>query len=122
MRFAVTPYAGVWIEIIKAVTGATTRGSLPTRPNYIAECLHTSPHHSHTYHIPYMRFSSCGGGELCSGSFLLHTRMSSAEILHAIYSSDSIRYPFPDHIWSRRGCEFPEGLLYAGIVFYRNHQ
>ena len=95
--------------------------SLPTRPNYIAECLHT-PHHSLTYHIPYMRFSSCGGGELCSGSFLLHTRMSSAEILHAIYSSDSIRYPFPDHIWSRRGCEFPEGLLYAGIVFYRNHQ
>ena len=61
-------------------------------------------------------------GELCSGSFLLHARMSSAEILHAIYSSDSIRYPFPDHIWSRRGCEFPEGLLYAGIVFYRNHQ
>ena len=54
--------------------------------------------------------------------FLLHARMSSAEILHAIYSSDSIRYPFPDHTWLRRGCEFPEGLLYAGIVFYRNHQ
>lgn len=61
-------------------------------------------------------------GEFCSGSFLLHARMSFVEILHAIYSSDSIRYPFPDHTWSRRGCEFPEGLLYAGIVFYRNHQ
>ena len=37
------------------------KGSLPTRPNYIAECLHTSPHHSLTYHIPYMLFGFCGG-------------------------------------------------------------
>lgn len=90
------------------------------------ERLRKADHNIHAPALPAASgFPGCAADQkrgVCSGSFLLHTRMSSAEILHAIYSSDSIRYPFPDHIWLRRGCEFPEGLIYAGIVFYRNHQ